>query len=115
MGKIEKTIGNILNIYYYYFIVLSVLNLLFLYFKIESLSNIMTILMIASIVIHLILGYTKGILGFGGMLIIIGITYLKVKDIWLCISIGLSITGIINFIFNEIINKIFHLIVKMSK
>ena len=61
-----------------------------------------------------ILEILNAILGLPSIVIIIGASIFFTKEIWLGTSIGLSIIGIINFIANEIFNKIIHLIARLA-
>ena len=114
MDNIEKTISSVMVIHYYYFVILAILNALFIFFDINLGYKITTVIMAISIILQILIGYVHGILGLPSIVIIIGASIFFTKEIWLGTSSGLSIIGIINFIANEIFNKIIHLIARLA-
>lgn len=110
----DKIIAKFFKIQYYYFVVLSIINLIFIYFKIDIGYTIVSSLMILSIVIQMSLGVLRGMLGITGLAIITALSIYFIKEVWLGIALALSIYGIINFIINIILNKLLHLIIKIT-
>jgi len=107
--------STLLNVFYYYYFVLAILNLIFLGLNLDFLFNITTWLIIISMIIEFICGYIRGCLGIFGYLISIGIFILITNDIWVGISIGLSVAHIIYIFINYIFIKLLYFLDKLLK
>ena len=116
MNKTEKNLERIfklcLKIFYYYYFVLSILNLCFFYFELYSLLDITTVLILIGIIIELFCGYVRGYLGLIGYALSIILSIYFTSNVWLGLSVGLSIVNILNIIINKIVAKFLTFMIK---
>ena len=109
--KVESLANNIMNIYYYFYLVASTLALIFYFTNHIKLFEITTIITLIGIVIDYLLGYTRNIFGTLGLIISIGLGIYLINDIKIGALLGITVctflSSFIKQILNKILNKLF--------
>lgn len=116
MNKKEKNLEKIfrlcLKIFYYYYFILSIINLICFNFKLYTILNITTILILVGIIIEFANGFVRGFFGILGYIISVLLAIYFIKDIWLGISIGISILNILNVILSKLFGRLLMFMMK---
>ena len=114
ISKADVVAGSIfsktLKIYFYFYLIMSTIALTFYILGNKSVFITLTTISLVLYIIELLLGYTRNILGLGGMIISISICSYILNDIKMGIYLGSCIifilTGLLRLLFIFIIVRI---------